>query len=124
MYQSPVAGQYPGKLQAIAILQTVFGGLQILGSFLGAIYVLFLGIATFGIGLLAIPIPIAYLIVGILSLVSGIKGLQRNPSYGLGIGVAICQLCAILVCDVLSFGCGLASLILIMQQEVKAFFGK
>ena len=116
--------EMPGKLQAIAILQTVIGALQILGSIFGAIYVLILGIATFGIGLIAIPIPIIYLVVGILSRVSGIKGLQRNPGYGLTMGVAICQLAAILVCDVISFGAGLASVILITQQEVKAFFGK
>lgn len=120
----PGPGYFPGKLQAIAIIQTVMGALQIVGSVFGAIYVLILGIATFGIGLIAIPIPIAYLVVGILSLVSGIKGLQRNPGYGLSMGVAISQLFGIFVCDFLSFGSGLASLILITQQEVKAFFGK
>jgi len=124
MYQHQAPGYFPGKLQAVAIIQTVIGPLQIVGSVFGAIYVLILGIATFGIGLIAIPIPIIYLVVGILSLVAGIKGLQRTPAYRLSLGVAISQLFAILVCDLFSFGCGLASLILITQQEVKAYFGR
>ena len=85
-------------------------------------YVLILGIATMGLGLIAVPIPIIFLIVGILSLVSGIKGLSKSPAYGLSIGVAICQLLGIFVCDVLSFGGGLASLILLFQHEVKSYF--
>jgi len=124
MYERVAPDNFPGKLHAVAIIQTVIGALQIVGSLFGAVYVLILGIATFGIGLIAIPIPIAYLIVGILSLVSGIKGLQRNPDYGLSMGVAICQLFAICVCDFLSFASGLTALILITQQEVKAFFGR
>ncbi|MFN0278071.1 MAG: hypothetical protein ACKVRN_05640 [Pyrinomonadaceae bacterium] len=73
---------FPGKLQAVAIIQTVIGAVEILGSIVGGIYVVIVGILTFGIGLLAIPIPFIFLVVGILSLVSGIKGLQRTPAYG------------------------------------------
>ena len=74
--------------------------------------------------MIAIPIPIIYLVIGILALVSGVKGLKRSPSYGLSLGVAIGQLFALLVCDIFSFGCGLACLILIMAKEVKAYFGR
>jgi hypothetical protein len=115
-------GMYPGKLQAIAIIQTVVGALEILGAIIGGIWVLLFGIATLGIGLLLIPIPFVFLVVGILSLVSGIKGLNRNPGYGLTLGVAIAQMTFILACDFFSFGSGLASLILLLQDDVKGYF--
>jgi len=115
-------GVYPGKLQAIAIIQTVIGSLEILWSIGFGIWVLLFGIATFGVGLLLIPLPVIILVVGILSLVSGIKGLNRNPAYGLTMGVAIGQMALILMCDLFSFGSGLAALILLMQDDVKAFF--
>jgi hypothetical protein len=113
---------YPGKLQAVAIIQTVVGALEILGSMIGIIWVLLFGIATFGIGLIAIPIPLVVLLVGILSLVAGIKGINKNPSYGLSLGVAISQMFGLFLCDVISFGCGLAALILMLQDEVKNYF--
>jgi hypothetical protein len=115
---------FPGKLQAVAIIQTVIGSLEILGSIFGIFYVLILGIATFGIGLLAIPIPLIFLAVGILSLISGIKGLNKTPQFGLGMGTAISQMALLLMCDVASFGCGLAALILLLQPEVKSYFGR
>lgn len=115
-------GMYPGKLQTIAILQTVIGALEILGSIIGGIWVLLFGIATLGIGLLLIPIPFVFLIIGILSLVSGIKGLNRNPAYGLTLGVAISQMVLLLACDVVSFGGGLAALIILLQDDVKSYF--
>jgi hypothetical protein len=120
-YNLPGAA-YPGKLQAIAIIQTVVGSLQIIGGIVGGLWVLLMGIATFGIGLLFIPIPLVFLAVGILSLVSGVKGLNRNPGYGLTLGVAIAQMALILMCDVFSFGSGLAALILILQDDVKGYF--
>ncbi|MFN6964271.1 MAG: hypothetical protein ACK4S4_10960 [Pyrinomonadaceae bacterium] len=117
-------GYFPGKLQAVAIVQTVIGSLQIVGSIFLAVWVLIFGIATFGVGLIMIPIPIVYLIVGILSLVAGIKGLQRTPAFGLSFGVAIAQMFGIFLCDVVSFGCGLAGLILLLQPEVKSYYGR
>lgn len=120
-----VGGDYfPGKLQAIAIIQTVVGSLEIVGSIFGGIYVVVVGIFTLGVGLLLIPIPFIFLVVGILSLVSGIKGLQKTPTYGLCLGVAIAQMCLLLLCDVIGFGCGLAAVILLTQPEVKAYFGR
>lgn len=115
---------YPGQLQAVSIIQTIVGGLQILGAILGGIWVLLVGIATMGIGLLLIPIPFIWLIVGVLSLIAGIKGLQRNTSYGLSFGVGIAQMILLLACDVISFGCGLTAVILLSQQEVKRYLGK
>ena len=97
---------FPGKLQAVAIIQTVIGILEILGSIIGGIWVLMMGIVTMGIGLIALPIPFFFLIVGILSVVSGIKGLNKNPAYGLSMTVAIGQMLLLLSCDIFSFGCG------------------
>jgi hypothetical protein len=122
---NPNMGQYfPGKLQAIAIIQTAVGAIEILISFAWAFYVFFVGIATLGVGFLFFPIPLIFLTVGVLSLISGIKGLQRNPGYGLTMSVSISQMVLILGCDFLSFGAGLAGVILMTQPEVKGYFGK
>ena len=115
---------FPGKLQAIAIIQTVVGSIEILGSIFGFIWVLAFGLATLGIGLIAIPIPFIFLVVGILSLISGIKGLQKNPAYGLCMTTAIGQMLLLLSCDVLSFAAGLTSVILLTQDEAKEYFGR
>ncbi len=115
-------GIYPGKLQAISIIQIVVGSLEILGSLIGGIWVLLVGIATFGVGLLLIPLPFVFLVIGILSLVSGIKGLNKNPSFGLILGVSISQMVLLFLCDVVSFGCGLTGLILVLQNDVKSYF--
>jgi hypothetical protein len=85
-YQNLRTPSYPGQLQAISIVQTVIGGLGIIGGITGGLVVLFMGIMTMGIGLIFIPIPFIYLVVGILSLIAGIKGLQKNTSYGLSLG--------------------------------------
>lgn len=61
----------PGKVQAVSIIQVVAGGLEILMSLFWFFYVLIVGLATFGIGLILIPLPIIVLTVGVLSLVSG-----------------------------------------------------
>ena len=120
----PGQSQFPGKLQAVAIIQTVIGGLEILWSIGLFFWVLAFGIATFGIGLLIIPWPVIVLAVGVLSLVSGIKGLQRTPAFGLTMSTAIAQMAMLFLCDVASFGCGLAALILLLQPEVKSYFGR
>ena len=112
----------PGKLQAIAIVQTVVGSLEILMSFFWFFYVLIVGLATFGIGLILIPLPIILLAVGIISLVSGIKGLTKKVSKKLTYTAAICEMVMLLGCDVLSFAAGLTGVILLSQDDMKAYF--
>lgn len=116
-----VAQGYPGKLQAVSIIQIVAGGFEILMALFWAFYTLILGIATMGIGLLLIPLPIILLAIGILSLVAGIKGVNKNLNPKMSFGVAIAQMVLLLGCDVLSFGAGLASVILLSQDDVKAY---
>ena len=112
---------YPGKLQAISIVQIVAGGFEILMSMFWLFYTLIIGIATMGIGLLLIPLPIILLTVGILSLVAGIKGVNKKFNKKLSFGVAISQMVLLLGCDVLSFGAGLTGVILLTQDDVKAY---
>ena len=112
----------PGKIQATAIIQTVAGSIEILMSIFWFVYVLFIGIVTMGFGLLLIPLPIILLTVGILSLVSGIKGLNKKVSKKLMFSMAICQMVLLLGCDVLSFGAGLTGVILLSQEDTKAYF--
>jgi hypothetical protein len=118
------AGDYPGKLQAVSIIQTVAGGLEILAGLFGVVYVLVIGLLTVGIGLLFIPIPLIVLTVGILSLMSGIRGLKHDFSRKLAFGVAIAQMVLLLGCDFIGFGCGLAGVILLTQDDSKAYFAK
>lgn len=112
----------PGKLQAIAIVQTVVGSLEILMSIFWFFYVLVVGLATFGIGLIFIPIPIILLTAGIISLVSGIKGLSKKINKKLTYTAAIFEMIMLLGCDVLSFGAGLTGVILLSQEDTKAYF--
>lgn len=115
------AQSYPGKLQAVSIVQTVAGGFEILMSIFWIFYVLVIGVVTMGIGLLLIPLPLILLTIGILSLVSGIKGLNKKFNRKLSFGVAIAQMVLILGCDPLSFGAGLACVILLSQDDTKAY---
>ncbi len=113
---------YPSQLNTIAIIQTVLGSLEILGGIFSGIYVLFFAVLTFGIGLILVPIPLLYLTVGILSLISGINGLNKKPGYGLSLTASIGQMVLLIFCDVISFAAGLTGVILLMQDEAKAFF--
>ena len=114
--------QFPGQLNAIAIIQTILGSLEIIGGIFSGIYVLFFAVVTFGIGLILVPIPLIYLTVGILSLISGIKGLNKNPSYPLTLTASIGQMVLLIFCDVISFAAGLTGVILLIQDDAKAFF--
>lgn len=111
----------PGKLQAIAIMQTVVGSFEILFSLFWLLYVLIIGIATFGIGLILIPLPLVLMAVGIISLVSGIKGLNKKINKKLSYTAAIGEMVLLLGCDMISFGIGLTSVILLGQEDTKAY---
>ena len=113
---------YPGKLQAVSIVQIVAGGFEILMSLFWIFYTLIIGVVTMGIGLLLIPLPLILLAIGILSLVAGIKGVNKNFNKKLSFGVAIAQMVLLLGCDVLSFGAGLTGVILLTQDDVKRYF--
>ncbi len=115
---------YPGKLQAVAILHTVFGALEIVIGLVWSFYVLIVGVVTFGIGLILFPIPLLFFTAGILSLVSGIKGLQQRVTYKLSMMASIFQMVLILGCDFTSFAAGLASVILLTQPDSKAYYGR
>jgi len=123
VWQNNVGGPIiPGKIQAISIIQIVVGSLEILMSIFWLFYVLVIGLVTFGLGLLMIPLPIILLTVGIMSLVSGIKGVNKKVSKKLMFTVAICQMVLLLGCDVISFGAGLTGVILLTQDDTKAYF--
>ena len=115
------AQAYPGKLQAVSIVQIVAGGFEILMSLFWIFYTLIIGIATMGLGLLLIPLPLILLAVGIISLVAGIKGVNKKLNKNMSFGVAIAQMVLLLGCDVLSFGAGLTGVILLSQDDVKAY---
>lgn len=120
--QSYGVQEFPGKLQAISIIQIVAGCLELVLALFWGFYTLILGVVTMGIGLLLIPLPLVLLAVGILSLVSGFKGLNKKINKKLSFGVAISQMVLLLGCDFLSFAAGLTSVILLTQDDTKAYF--
>ena len=114
--------EFPGTLQAVSIIQIVAGAFEILMALFWGFYTLVIGVVTMGIGLLLLPLPLILLAVGILSLVSGIKGVKKNISRKLSLGVAISQMVLLLGCDLLSFAAGLTGVILLTQDNSKAYF--
>lgn len=114
--------EFPGKLQAVYIVQIVAGAFEIIMALFWGFYTLVIGVVTMGIGLVLIPLPIILLTIGILSLVSGIKGINKKPRRKLSFGVAVSQMVLLLGCDVLSFAAGLTGVILLTQDDTKAYF--
>jgi hypothetical protein len=116
------SGYYPSQLSTVSILQLIFGILEIIVSLIWAVYVFIIGIATFGIGLLLFFIPLIFFVVGLCSIISGVKGINKQASYGFSLFVAISQICLLLMCDVVSFIGGLIGLIFLMNDEVRGYF--
>jgi len=113
---------FPQKLEVIAILQLVVGILEIAAGLAAAAKFLFLGVFTLGLSLLLMPLAFVWLAAGVLSVLSGAKGLGKGTRYGLCLATAIIQTAAIFCCDPLSFAAGLTVLILLTAGEVKAYF--
>lgn len=116
-------GEKPGKVQAIAVL-TLVGGIWAALHALGALlYIVLVGLGTFGIGCIALPLLALPVATAILGITKGIRLLgaeaqsEKPPK-----GFAILQICDILLCDVINCGCGIASLVLQDDSEVKRFF--
>jgi peptidoglycan/LPS O-acetylase OafA/YrhL len=85
-------------------------------------------LATFGVGLITGPLWLVPIVIwgvaAVLSLISGIGGLSKPASHGTALGSSVTLMICIIFCDLISFGLGLVSLILLLSSEVKAFYGK
>jgi hypothetical protein len=110
----------PGKVQAIAIIWIVDGILSISWGF-GLMVSAVLSV----IGILCLPLAVYPLVLGILELVYGIKLLQqpnrlKNPP----IFLSIMEIVDIILGDMLGLAAGIATLILLNDPEVQAYFNQ
>ena len=124
--QQPVAGQFPqqkpGKLQAIAIMTLVGGILATLIGLGWVVYGLVIGLLTFGIGCIGLPIAIYELVAGILCIIQGSKLLGQNPYpyYAKTKTTAIMQIVCVICCDWINLTLGIINLVFLNDEEVKA----
>jgi hypothetical protein len=105
--------QKPGKLQTVVLMQLITGILSALGF--GVLI-----LATCGVALLFL-VPIYALATGIMAIISGAKGMGKNPRHGLYKIVAIMQIVAIISGDVPALVSGIIGLIFLNDPEVKGF---
>ena len=124
----PFEAHPPASLKIVGILLTIGGAWSAILALTVVFSFFAFSIGTLGLGLLTGPlwlIPIAIWGVGsVIGLINGIKCLSGSPTYSGLMGGAIALMVCLLMCDVVAFAIGLISLILILQGEVKRFFGK
>ena len=110
----------PGKVQAIAIIWIIDGVLSITWG-AGLVVAALASV----IGILCLPVTAYPLVLGIFELVYGIKLLQqpnkltKPPTF-----IAIMEIIDILAGDVLGLAAGIATLVLLNDPEVQAYFSQ
>jgi len=110
----------PGKVQTLSILIIISGVFNILG---GGLLALLIIIGTIGIGLLCAPILILPMVLGIAEIIHGINLMADPPRIGEpSLAIAILEVCSILFGNVFGLVVGVIHLVLINDQEVKAYF--
>lgn len=113
----------PGKVTAIAIMALVDGILNIFFGLSLIVGVLVLGVTTFGLGCLLLPLAVYPLVLGILEIVYAAKLLPNEPKVVKpATWLAIMQICNIIVGDPISLAVGIVSLVLFNDAEVRAYF--
>jgi len=113
----------PGKLQAISIM-TLVGG--IIGVLVGLTYGCYFGmltLATFGIGVFLMILPVYALIFGIMAIIRGSQMLGANPmpAFKSAKGIAIMQIVNIICCDLINMVLGIINLVFLNDPEVKDY---
>jgi hypothetical protein len=111
----------PGKVQAIAIMTLVDGILNIFWSFSVGIAVISGAIASFGLGILCMPIAILPLVVGILEIIAGAKLLSQMPRKVNVKAIAILEIANIITLAVPSLVVGILNLVFYDEPEVKQY---
>lgn len=113
----------PGKVTAIAVMALVDGVLNIVWSLSLIVGVLILGVSTFGLGCLLLPLAVYPLVLGILEIVYAAKLLPNEPRVVKpATWLAIMQICNIIVGNPVSLAVGIVSLVLFNDAEVRAYF--
>ena len=113
----------PGKLQAIAIMKLVGGILAVLWCLGWTAYSLIMGLLSFGLTCLCVPLYLYGLIAGILCILQGSKLLGKNPDpyYAKTKNTAIMQIVCIICCDPINLTLGILNLVFLNDEEVKAY---
>ncbi len=110
-------GPLPGKLEAVRIMAIVGGALAILTGVAGLGWTLVAGIASFGIGCLCLPIPVYWLVTGIIALTQGINVAKQPPKVA-----AIMQIICVLGGDVINLVLGIIELVFLNDPEIRAYY--
>ena len=113
----------PGKIQAISIM-TLVGG--IIGVLVGLTYGCYFGmvtIATLGLGVFFMILPIYALIFGIMAIIRGSQMLGSNPlpAFKSAKTTAIMQIVNIICCDLINLTMGIVNLVFLNDPEVKDY---
>ncbi len=112
----------PGKITALTILTLISGITNILGA-LGVTATIVLG--SFGIGLICAPITILPLILGIFEIIWASKLLSTPPKrVQPSQAMAIAEISAILIGNVISLAAGILALVFYSDPEVAAYFNQ
>jgi len=103
---------------------TLVGG--IIGVLIGLSWGCYYGmitIATFGIGVFLMILPVYALIFGIMAIIRGSQMLGSNPmpAFKSAKGIAIMQIVNIICCDITNLVLGIINLVFLNDPEVKDY---
>jgi len=115
----------PGKVQAIGVMHLISGIFNLMGAVTWAVIGFTYGIASFGL-LLPLCCPVFFLLpLGILEIISGAKHLgSKHTGLRPPKGLAIAQICGILLCGTFSLIFGILTLVFLGDPEVIAWYDK
>ena len=110
----------PGGLTAVGIIWIVDGMLSI-----GWGFGLVMGAFASIVGVVCLPLTALPFVVGLLELIYGIRLSMNPPSVNKPpIFISILEIILILYLDVLGLAAGIATLVLLNQEEVKEYFSQ
>jgi len=120
-YQPYSTIRKPGKVEAIAIMTLVNGILNILWG-IGATFGVVLGTLFFGT--LCAPLTLAPAVLGVFEIIYASKLMSTNPQPPLkpSMAIAVCEICCVLVGNVVSLVVGILAVVFYSDQEVKYYY--
>jgi hypothetical protein len=121
---TPYANQKPGKVQAVAILTLISGITNILWMLVVGVSIIIGGVASLGIGCLAMPLIIPPIVLAVFEIIYATKILpdpiKRNarPSQVIAIMEIVCAL----TFNPFPVAAGIVALVMYNDPAVKAYF--
>ncbi len=111
----------PGNVQLIGIFMIVSGALNIVAALAWIPGLLTFAAATFGIGLLCLPVVILPIGLGIFEIITGANVVNAKPVKNIQL-VAGLEIASILWGNVLSMVAGILNLVFYNDPETNAYF--